>query len=352
MPVNTVRYLATGSTDLDLALKVYSGNFAEAWRNQPRLFESPLPVIHRKMVEAAGSYQNLMFAETPSPELDYQPGPELLGQNFGMVETVITRDNYVVAHHWLPRDLKVTSHVDVIARLGRSDARRIKMEMDRRLFILSCLAARAAAVTKDGLTVHNGGNRVTRAVASGTIATAYPASATGAANFRADLRSLGRAQDEDNIPEGSRYLWVTPYLREVLLYDATGQVFSKDYQEISVNNVMARVIGRIDGFTLVDFVNSTSNSGSLPNENFTTGPSKYRANFATPAAGTTGTPVALVLAEGPEGDAAVSLGTWESAQNVLEYDPTRMSWFLASFILCGAGQMNPACAGSIEVLST
>lgn len=360
--VNTVQYLGTGPDDLALALEIYSGKFNEAYRNVPKLFNTSLPVIHRKtMTNMGGSYQFLQLAETPDAEEEFDPGNQAAGQNYAVNEGSVTRDKYILAHHWIPRDAMRTSHFDILSRLGRADARQVGMTGDRRLFITAALAARAAAVTKNGLSVHNGGNRVTRS--GGSVSAAYPLSPIGAANFRADLRRLARNMDEDNIPEGGRYLWITPYMREVLQYDSgyhlataanqiVGQggssLFSKEFNGTDGNSANLRQFRDIEGFKLVDYVNTTSNNGSMPDENITTGPAKYRADFTVGASN--GTPVALALCETAEGGAPVSMGTWEAVQNVVHYDPTRMAWFVGSFVLAGIGQMDPWGAGSIEVI--
>jgi hypothetical protein len=347
--VNAVQYLGTGTDDVDLALKIYSGVFTEAWRAHAKLFTSDVPVIHRKTMAMGKSYQVLAFAEMPEPEQEYTPGIELLGQNYAVDEYVITRDKYVIEHNWVPRDAMRTDHFEILPRIAKTHARKIPMTIDRRLFITSALAARAAAKTKNGLNVNFGGNRVTRT--GGSLASAYPKSATGAANFRADLRNLGQLMDEDNIPPDDRWLWITPYMAHVLSYDNSGQVFSRDYIETTDgNNVMRREVRIIDGFKVIDErVNTTTNNGSMPDQNITTGPTKYQADFSVQSA--TGSPVALALCQGPEGDAAVSMGTWETVQNFVQYYPDKLSWLVASFILCGIGQMSPQCAGSIEVIT-
>lgn len=343
--VNAVQFLDTSSGDQALALKIYSGSFVEAYRNTAKLVNTSLPVVHRKTVSGAISYQLLQMADIPDPDEEFTPGNQLLGQDYGVAEVTVSRDKYIIAHKWVPRDEMHTSHFDIMPKLARSHARKIAMVADKRLFALSVLAARTAAVTKNGLTVHSGGNTVTRS--GGSIASAYPLSATGAANFRADARALFQAMSEANIPAEGRYMWIPPVMQSVLQYDNTGQLWSNDYNAGTGNDVNNRQLKVFEGFKIVDTVNQVSGGGSLPNTNVTTGPSKYQGNFT--AATSTGIPAAVVLCEGGEGDAAISMGTWESVQNVVWYDPTRLAYFVGSFLLMGAGKMSPWLAGSIEV---
>jgi len=352
---NAVSYLSNAAgTDLtSLALKIYSGVFMDAYRNQPKLWTRPSPGIHRQ-VSASGSksYQWLKFADTPNADEDYHPGEELLGQGFAVDEGTNTVDSgYIVAHHKIPRYDMQVGHFEIMTRLAMADARQIGMVGDRRTFATCALAARqTSAITKNGLTVDTGGNRVTRTDAGGVTA-AYPLSSTGATNFRNDLRALAYAMDIDNIPRESRELWITPYMEQVLLYDNSMQLFSKDFQFDGMGNrVNERQVRLIEGFKLVETVNTVSDGGSFPNTNVTTGPTRYQGNF-TPQAGN-GTPVALVLSGGSDGTGAISIGTWDNVANNVLYVPQEMCYFVHSGILSGISAMNFSCAGSIEVIAS
>lgn len=351
---NAVSYLSNAAgTDLtSLALKIYSGVFMDAYRNQPKLWTRPTPGIHRN-VSASGSksYQWLKFAETPNADEDYHPGEELLGQGFAVDEGTNSVDSgYIVAHHKIPRYDMQVGHFEIMTRLAQADARQIGMTGDRRMFITAALAARqTSAITKNGLTVDTGGNRVTRTAAD--VATAYPLSSTGATNFRADLRALAYAMDIDNIPRENRELWITPYMEQVLLYDNSMQLFSKDFQFDGMGNkINERQVRLIEGFKLVENVNTMTDGGSFPSGNITTGPSRYQGNF-NPAAGN-GAPVAIVLAGGADGTGAISVGTWDQVANNVIYVPQQMCYFVQSAILSGIAPMNYSCVGSIEVTTS
>lgn len=346
MPVNAVQFGATGSDENALYLKVYSGSFIEPWREATHLWDDNSGVINRQTVESGKEFQHLRFADIPEPD-DFDPGNDLVGQGFAVDEVNITPDKYLVAHQWIRRDDMKKSHFQVLPRLARSHASRIGRTYDKRLFILAAAAARqTTAVTKNGLTVHKGGNRVTRS--GGTVATAYPASTTGAANFRADLRTLGRRMDEDQIPAGGRRLWFRPDVRESLLYDNTNQVFSRDFN--SMNDQQMRKVMELEGFGVVGFPNASSNGGPLPDEDFTGASlSKYRYNFTSQASD--GIPAALALCVGPDGGAAVGVKTYENVQHVVRYYDEKLCWLVASFLYVGCGILDPWCAGSVEVIT-
>jgi hypothetical protein len=226
------------------------------------------------------------------------------------------------------------------------------MELDLRLFVTLALAARATAKnsTSTGLNFHNGGNRVFQVAA--TVAAAFPISATGAATFRARLGELGRAMDEDAIPRDNRFGFLTPYMNEVLRQDATAQVFERGFIEGDTGgNVHRRSFRVVDGFKIMDPVNTTTNQGSMPDQNITDNITKYNANF-TPQA-SNGTPVFIAGCEGPTGDAAVAMGEWTGVTPFMVDIPQSFCKLFGVYALAGLGQStNPACAGSIEVASS
>lgn len=345
MSVNAVNFLGTGSDDQALALKMYMGSFVEPFRQATMLWDSSLPIIERKNVSNGKSWQFLMDADLPAPE-DFTPGvEEMVGQQLEVAENTVTVDKYLVAHQYIRRDEMKIAHFEILPKLARRHARRIGREWDRRLFILNAKNARESALTKNGLTVHNGGNRVTRDDES--VSTAYPLSSTGATRFLTDLRQLAENMDTDNIPGDMRWIAMTPYMRHVLQF-AGAEVFSKDY--FVDNNLNKREIETVAGFKILGFPNTTSNGGTFPDENITTGLSKYQGDFSIGVSN--GIPVAQVFCGGEDGQSPLAMVTFESVQHVVEYVPQRLSWFVASYILAGAGQLHPYCSGSIEVIDT
>lgn len=344
---NAIRFLGTGSDDQALALKFYMGKFVEAPRSSIFLYDRGLPVISRQMVTAGKSFQFLMDGDIPDPE-DFEPGDEMMGQQYAVEEGTITVDKYLVAHTLIPRDQFKISHFDILGRLARKHKLKIGRAYDRRLMITAAKAARATtAVTKNGLAIHSGGNSVTRG--GGAVATAYARSSTGASNFRADLRTLGGQMDVDNIDPENRYMMAQPYIKEVLQYDTTAQLFSEDYVDPETNRINQRKITLVEGFKILGWPNTTTNNGPLPDQNITSGLSKYQGNF-TPGA-STGTPVAIALTNGDDGSAAVGLVEFEGIQHVVKYIDERLCWLVMSYALCGVGQLNPWCAGSVEVIT-
>lgn len=353
MAVNATRFGATGADDTALFLKTYTGSFFDPWRETTHFWNAPGNVIEKRTVSFGKQFQYLRMADLPAPD-DFTPGDELLGQPFAVDEVNITPDKYLVTHQFVPRDHMKMSHFETLPRLARSHAARLARAYDRRIAILACAAARqTTAVSKNGLTVHKGGNRVTRtggtdSGGSAVITTPFPASATGAANYRADLRTLRRRMTEDQCPTDPM-LWQRPDIGEVLSYDSTGQVWSRDYQDPNKINELS--VMKLDGFNVANKMpNTTTNGGPLPDQNLTTESlSKYQYNFLPQAAD--GCPVAIALATSEDGGAAVGVATFEDVQHHVGYYPEKMSWLVMSFLYVGAGILDPWCAGSIEVIT-
>lgn len=335
---NAMRYLADSSGDFGLSLKQYWGSCVEAFRDESILFDGSLNVIDRKSITGTNSYQFLMMSDLPNSE-EHTPGDELLGQQFEVQDGTITVDTILASHADVPLDQMLQSHFDITAKLGPKQGKRLARDMDARLFNLAISTARSAAVTKNGLSIHNGGNRVTNSAV--TVATRYPVSSTGAQNFRADAANLAQLMDEDFVPEDNRYLMITPYIRRVLGMDTT--IFDVRYgQNGSENNLNKRLIGEIEGFKVLVA------KGRIPSTNITSyTQSKYNGNYLVTG---TGEPVALALCGAMDGSAAMGMVTLQGIRTVGMADERRNTFFLKAQMLVGAGSLHPWCAGSIEVV--
>lgn len=352
----SVQFTGDGSSDdVALLLKYYTGSFVEPWRSGTFLWDGSAGIIDRHTQQEGEEAQYLVWADIPSP-FDYEPGEEIMGQNFAIDEVTLTPDKYLVSANRVPRDKMRKAHfaARVSSGLGIKHANRLAREYDYRAFILAGLGARQAAATKEGLTVHNGGNTVTRSAAGDTVALSYPLSTTGAANFRYDLRQLGRLMDEDNVPRTNRWITYTPYINQVLLFDNTNTLFSKDFVSVEVgNDVQRREVNVIEGFKVLtdgrgNLPNTVTNNGPMPDAAIVTGQSKYQGNFALGAS--TGTPVAMAFATDDANQAPIGIREIEPMQHVVKYIDERMEWLFLSFMYVGGGVIHPYALGSIEVI--
>ena len=343
---NSQRFLTKDGDDRDIALTMFWGTVLEAFRAETVLWNSvgemgvgpnAAPVIASRTMTEGKSWDFPIIGDDPTPEY-HTPGTELLGQDVSLDKGTITIDDILVSHYDVPLDQVTISHFDVIAPFARKLGRSLATDFDKKLIITGVKAAQTAAVTG----IHRGGNVVERVAA--TQAAAYPATATGALNFRSDVAELGQLLDEDNVPTNGRFLLISPYLRRILGATPAGNnpiaVWSKDFTA-GENGSNTRTIAILEGFQVLV-------TNHLPSTAITSGPSKYQGDFT--AAGTgEGRPVALALCGADEGSAGIGYVTAGGVQPHLEPDHRRNTTFMKAQMMVGAGVLSPWCAGEIHV---
>lgn len=331
--------------DLDLALEAsFSARVVEKFRNKTILWDNNPPVILKKEIEYGSAWQFVMSAEMGDPD-EHTPGDELLGQLYAFEDNTITIDRITVSHADLPIDYLAQSHFDAVGSVSDQLAYRLAKFYESRLLRTAINGAKAAAVTKSGLTVHNGGNLVTN---SGGFTTRYALSTTGADNFRADCALLARRMDEDDVPESSRYMIATPYIRQVLGYANlstlySNAIFNRDMSASTPNSAVNRSIVEIEGFKIIGF------SNLMPSTNISSGPTKYQGNFTATDSGGLGQPAAVVIAGAQEGIAGLGMVQAGGLYTHMSRDERRNTMFMKAQMFCGFGYMHPQCLGAIGV---
>jgi len=331
---NAQRFLATGADDTALALKMFTGTVLEAFRAKSKLWHDDAGVISKMVINNGKSHQFILNGDVPVGEY-HTPGDELLGQAYEFDEGTITVDQILVVHYDIPLDQTRMSHFPVIAPKMRDLGVGLAIDLDRKLFRVGVNSARSAAVTKNGITIHNGGNRVERVAA--TLAAAYAVSVAGAQNFRDDVAALGQAMNEDNVPEDGRNLFIGPYIRRVLGKDPT--IFDKDYSNDS-GDMNARRLPMLEGFILHE-------TNHLPSTSVTAGPTSQRGDFTV--AGASGQPAALALCGARQGNGGVGFVQNGDIYTHMHFDERRNTTFMKAQIIGGMGILAPYCAGVIEV---
>lgn len=353
---NNVGFLSStglSTSDLTLARKLYDNAASLSFRQASRYANSPLPFVDKRSVDKAASFRFYMYGDTVAPEKEYISGDELLGQDYALQYGDVNVDDIIVAHKSLGRKDARISHIEMAPIWGAEHARVVGVEMDRRLLNQLALCPRQTAATKAGITIHNGGFRVTRSGGSATVATAmttaYPLSSTGAANLRADLRSLAYTADVNQWPMENRWIVLDAYLKQVLLYDTTGTLFSKDYQ--NYNEILKRNISVIEGWQVYAWETRASTQGGLlPDSDINTyaRSTKFNNNFVPQASN--GFPCVIAFVAAGEEQAPVGFGSWIDMQSIVTPQETRHSTLYQTFALCGIEKMRPYSAASIEVI--
>lgn len=362
MAINKPLQNEGGSDPLALALTTYEGIFAEAFSQKNTLFDSPY--IYKSGQGGNGTFRIYRGASPAEAVKQYTPGDTMVGQQMEMDNVDISVEPLIRSQYRVGIDQVRASPVEFAMRAARHCSMNIKNDLSRRAAIMAVQAARTSvntAVTKNGLTVHMGGNRITRSGAS--VVAAFPRSATGAANIRSDLRELALAQDLDGVPNGPshRSLWTIHQMRDVLTFDNTAQVFSSDYNK--VNDQQTRTTRIIEGYT-VDVENgylsqynatNTLISGVMPATDVTAAsgwPTKFQGNYSIKSGDTSnGVPVALTLCNGPSGEAAVACGMWIPLTTFTKFDDDTLEYVFDAYCQPGFGVWCPWLAGSVEVVS-
>lgn len=343
---NPGRPLQTGSDEFALAMEVHKPGMMRTQRIKRVFWDQGTNRMYETQNHTSGvSMQFEWVADTPRPER-HRGGQDRLGQTYNFYDQNITLDYPLTSHHEITKYDQIVSHYDIKGPLLMQIVSKLSEEMDSIMAISTALAARTAAVSKNGYEVHSGGNRVTRNAAS--VAAAYPRSATGARQFHDDLRELARKQDEDDLPEDDRFCVVTPYMRDVLQYDPL--IFDKDLSSYP-SDLATRTLGKVAGYWILVSNNmpSTDTSNPANTASYQDNP-KYQDDFTTAGGSTKGQPVALALTGASVGMAAVGLLEAEPLMiNAGWEDNRKRTIFIDGVMTNGVGTLNPEAAGEIAV---
>lgn len=377
--VNYERILASwngsahDSTD-SLALKVFSGMVLEAFQQSTQFYDRTGQFISVKVIEGANSAQWPILGDDPAPSY-HTPGVVLnntvSSPRIKTASADVVVDEILVNALDVPfRDMEI-SHFDVLAPFATKLGRGIAKVLDKKIAILAVKAARTSSVTS----LHGGGYKVERnSTGSGstllTDASAYQLSPRGAYNFRSDVASLAQAMDEKAVPESSRYLFITPYIKSVLRFEANFDgtnltsvpVLPSTYDQnlnTSPNDVNNRVIGMLEGFKVI--VTNHLPSGDLTGNSLTgedaaiaytsgsgTTGGKYQGLFdGSTQAG--GRPVAVALCGADTGSPAIGMVQASGLRSYVEADERRNTQFMKAQMMAGMGIICPWSAGVIQV---
>jgi hypothetical protein len=371
-----------GSSNRDLALKIFSGTVYEAFTAKTSFFDNTGNIMATKILTNQGHEAQWPIMGTEPNAAYHTPGSLLVDGNIKMTEGVVRVDDILVAHVDVPfADLDI-SHFDVLSpfatRLGRS----LAIDLDKKLAVVGLKAAREASL--DG--VHGGGKVVQRndgvTGETGTPASmtvAYPNNSTGSGRFRDDIAELAQKFDEDNVPEDGRYLFVSPYIRTIMrhegsswganagsggsmVYGPAGNIYSNDLSSMP-GDLNRRIIGMLEGFNLIltnhlptadtSFLDEASVAiakytgyfDGLDNANLSDGETGYAVAEAMANA----MPAALALCGASEGAASMGLVQAAGIRSVIQDDERRNTTFLKSQIMVGADVLCPWTAGYVGI---
>lgn len=359
---NVVPFLSTNTLGADLAkaVTIYGNTASLSFRQAAKYSLSPLPFIDRRNLRGSKAFQFYMMSDTPAAQKEYQSGDTLDGDDYALGTGTVNVDEIIAKAGTIGERDQLISHIDMAKYIGMENGRKVALELDYRILNQLAICARQSAITDSGtgLTIAPAGTgiRVQRAGGSATIATAlataYPLSATGAANLASDLITAAYNADVAQWPMDARWMILDAYLLQVMQFDSSGKWFSKDYQE--TNSILNRNVRLLPGgWKVYAFETRTAQGGLMPDTNQTgyAISTKFNQNFLPGASN--GYPCAIGFCAAGEDQAAVGFGTWQ-APTTRVYGPEvtqNHTTKLETYCLTGIEKMRHYSATSIEVTS-
>lgn len=349
MSVNAPIFTSDGVTDRGLLLTMYTGTVQSRFYNDNGFYDRSGLIMDYRNVGPGAAFQYIQDADLPSAEY-FTPGDEMIGQPFAFDQTTIAPDDPIVSHGFHRFDLLQRAHWPALERIANQRARKIVEDINRKAALTFLIAARQSAKTRtvDGqvLSVHTGGKVTTRGTGL-TLITAYPRSATGAQNVRADLNNQAYLYDVDNYPQEGRFAFVDPYIIEVLQYDALNTVQSNIFNNALSRlpgDLARRVVTMVSGFMIIP-------TNTMPStNNVDARHSKYNVDARdTTASGTVGRPAMITCAGGIEGKAAVGYVESGGIMSVAKYVEEKMATFTFAGVIAGLDDIWPPSAGEVRV---
>ena len=383
--------------DRDLGLTIFSGKVLEAFYDNSVFYDNTGGFMAKKVLDGGISAQWPIIGEDfdlhsigtftdaagageggGSPDGDvldagdtstgsgglhggyHEVGKFISGQQVKMSQKTITVDRHLVAAIDVPfLDLELT-HFDVLAPYARKLGRILARDLDRKI---ATVALKTAQDTTGVTGVYPGGQLQHFVPASpankDTVIECFPDTDAGATAFRTEVEALALKFDEDNVPEEGRYLFVTPYIRHMLVKlgvranSTTGfrDPFDRETAGSYVGDASQRVLAKLAGFNVVV-------SNNLPGDwGLTTTLKRYEsilgangAKYDFNVAGTsqaTGVPAAIALCGNAEGSPPVGMVQVGGVRTIIEDDERRNQKFMKSQILVGVDGLCPWTAGAV-----
>ena len=280
----------------------------------------------------------------------HNPGDFITGKRIKLSEKTVRVDDVLVAAIDVPfADLDL-SHFDVLTPFSQKLGRSLATDLDRKIAAIALKAATTSAIAG----VMPGGQSVEREVSGGAaIGSFYADDSTGAGNFRDDCAALARQFDEDNVPQEGRYLFMNPYIRQILRHET--DVFNRDFNDGSVAGTLnTRTIGVLEGFQLIltnnlpgDWTGTTNSRYNLIDTNF----AKYDFDADLSATGDK-RPAAIALCGASMGQPAIGMVQASGMRTVIEDDERRNVKFMKAQLHVGFDVLAPFCAGVINMKRT
>lgn len=240
-----------------LFLKVFAGEVLTAFR------ESNVAMAH-SMVRTISQGKTAQFPATGKASAFYHtPGTELTGGSINSAERVIAIDDLLVSDVFIALIDEAMNHYEVRSEYSEQVGRALARTMDKNLFQVGMLAARASA-TVDGL---SGGTQIELGATGGTSGDSLDAG-----EIIAGISDAAQAMDEKDVPDEDRFCFLQPAEYRLLTRSGNDAIDS-DFTSGANGGVDSGRIFSIGGVRLVK-------TNHLPNgQVINTGPTAYQGDF-------------------------------------------------------------------------
>lgn len=345
----------------NMALTVFSGTVVEAFQTASVFYDRGSTFISTKQLNGAISAQWPRMGDDPIASY-HTPGVELNVLSGSAVsriksdQVVITCDEILANAIDVPFRELALLHYEVLGPYATKLGRNIARILDRKIAILAMKGSVAPSVAN----IHQGGMNVNR-TGSNVLTTAFPTSPAGAYNFRTNLNSLAQTFDERSVPAEGRFLFITPYIKSVLRFEANfdgsaltsvptmASTYNRDLSN-QPNDVNDRIVGRLEGFNVIVTNNLPSTDLSAPSagteDAAVANVAKYQGVFT--GASTNKRPVAVALCSADTGSPGIGMVQAMGMTSHISPDERRNTQFLKAQIMCGLDVICPWSCGSIS----
>jgi len=240
-----------GGSDPDaLFLEVFAGEVLTA-------FLAANKFLDKHTVRTIESGKSAQFPVTGQGDSHYHtPGTLLTGTAVPSSQRIITIDDLLVADRFIASIDEAKSHFDIRSIYSRDIGYQLAKTFDQNVAQVMALAARASSTITGG----NGGSQITDAAMSTDITKVI------AAAFTAQQKL-----DEKAVPEGDRYIFVSPATYYALI-NSGANVTNRLYSDASNADLSKGFMYEIAGLQIVK-------TNHLPTTNITSGPTAYQGDF-------------------------------------------------------------------------
>lgn len=299
--------IKAGSDKRELFLKVFSGEVLTT-------FNTATVMAGKTRIRNLSNGKSAQFPAIGRTTAAYHtPGAEIVGDAIQSDEKVLTIDDVLLASTFISKVDEAISHFEVRSEYSRQMGDALAQTYDRNLLSLAVKAARDTGTGGIGVGAVGQANATSTAIgATPTITDIVDAIYDAAQKF-----------DENNVPEGDRYVFVSPATYWGLVQ--SDKLLNRDFGGSNGAYVDGSVM-KVAGLQIVK-----TNNLAL---NHTSGMVDFGTKYQVDASAT----VALILH--PQALGTVKLMDLSSE---MEYDIRRQGTLMVSKMLVGHGVLRPEC---------